>query len=411
MDTKHSSRSASGAYRWMHCSGQPQLVELLIEKKKIPKYEESSIYAKRGTAAHWVIEQCVDGADPTEYLNVEAPNGIVLDEEDISAVMDFLMFLKEVRATEKFILHSEIKVAVDEIHPLLFGTTDIALVSSDMKKLKIIDYKHGAGVPVNVENNYQLMYYALGTIQKMCKHYGMPIPDIDKWGQVFEEVELIVVQPRCNHKDGSVRRWIAPSERLDLFGAQLLVGCNDTLKPDAPLVAGNWCKWCRAEMYCPAITNKMNEVAKIDFAKPASPVNMNLTDPQDLTPERIAKILRFMPVIDDYLKQVAGYAEKLLEQGETVPGFKLVQKRANRKWIDEAAVIKAVDMIVDSTDDLYSPKKLKSPAQIEKMLPKKQYVFLKSLTEKPNAGTALAPDTDARPQIGNSAALDFERVE
>jgi Protein of unknown function (DUF2800). len=65
-------------------------------------------------------------------------------------------------------------------------------------------------------------------------------------------------------------------------------------------------------------------------------------------------------------------ALRRLEAGETVPGFKLVAKRATRKWVSEKQVETWLwDEKGMRAEEMYEPQQLRSPAQIEKLVGKK----------------------------------------
>lgn len=60
------------------------------------------------------------------------------------------------------ILLIEQEVTLTEYVEGCFGTCDCLIASEDT--LYIVDYKHGRGIPVNAENNTQMMMYALGAL-------------------------------------------------------------------------------------------------------------------------------------------------------------------------------------------------------------------------------------------------------
>ena len=57
-------------------------------------------------------------------------------------------------------LFIEQSLDMSEWIPECFGTSDVVIVSE--YALVVIDYKHGKGVPVVAEGNYQARIYALG---------------------------------------------------------------------------------------------------------------------------------------------------------------------------------------------------------------------------------------------------------
>jgi hypothetical protein len=274
----------------------------------------------------------------------------------------------------------EYKFNLKWIHKDMFGTNDCC-VAQPFGKLIVYDLKYGAGVPVEVIENKQLMYYGLGAMQQ---------------GD-FTEIELVIFQPRAAHKDGPVRRWTISPMDLVNFGIQLKAKAVETLNKKAPRVAGEWCKFCPALNVCPEALNKVIEVAQVDFSEAPT----TLRDPKDLDIGTLKNILDFIPFIDDWLKQVSAHALALAESGQHIPGYKLVKKRSNRRWINEEAAQEQLEMIYG---EAIFNKKLKSPAQMEKIAEDSE---VESLCEKPDTGHVLVPDTDGREARKPSAIEDF----
>jgi hypothetical protein len=75
--------------------------------------------------------------------------------------------------------------------------------------------------------------------------------------------------------------------------------------------------------------------------------------------------LRLADMVEDWSKSVRGLALQMLESGVTVPGYKLVAKRATRSWVDEAVALGALKALGAEESELVE---LRSPAQVEKAL-------------------------------------------
>jgi hypothetical protein len=101
----------------------------------------------------------------------------------------------------------------------------------------------------------------------------------------------------------------------------------------------------------------------------------------------------------------------MLENGQTVPGFKLVAKRGIRQWTSEDAV----DAWVDTnglTKEAYESK-LRSPAQMEKVLKKYKKELPPELVVSISSGSTLAPESDSRPavlQIGKQLSAALSKI-
>jgi len=378
----HSLIGASSSERWFNCPGSVELI-------KVSPPQESSIHAERGTAAHTVVEKCLgEDKDPWDFEGMEFPGG-ELNQEDIQAVEDAIEWVEEkIEWVCNTYGNSQTKLEarfdLSDIYPGLFGTADIVIWSDDLSYLGVFDYKHGKGVSVDVIDNKQLKYYALGAIVNV-------LPDSFKvlgFSAMFKHVEIGILQPRAYHPDGPFRTWKFDGPLINNFAQELKQKAEDTAKPRAKLKEGSHCKWCPALAICPQIYNQQQEIVKQDFSKIKG--TPQLTDPVDLTPGKLAQILAFEDLMGDYFKSVRAFAKRELEHGRKVPGYKLVQRRANRKWKDESAV---ADLFVGWEEQIYT-KKLLSPAQLEKKLGKvysEQKEEIQQLIKIPDAGLTRHP--------------------
>jgi hypothetical protein len=86
-----------------------------------------------------------------------------------------------------------------------------------------------------------------------------------------------------------------------------------------------------------------------------------------------------------------------LEQGDDVPGWKMVEKRGYRKWIEDDTVVEAALLTAGMKDDDLHTVKLVSPAQAEKALGKKNYEEVAHLAASVSEGLTIAPAEDKRP--------------
>jgi hypothetical protein len=118
--------------------------------------------------------------------------------------------------------------------------------------------------------------------------------------------------------------------------------------------------------------------------------------PESMPIEIVADILQKLPVLEQWAKDVRAYVLTKLEAGEEVPGFKLVEKRKTRKWVSEAAVEGFLEESGWGPEDIFK-QELKSPAQIEKLVGKKNLPG--GLVVSTSSGYTLATDADKRPAV------------
>lgn len=389
----HSVLGASVAHRWMACPGSIRLCS------GIPNPE--TIYAAEGTAAHELAEICLKGtngfrfADAADFIGEEITVGnhkFTVDEEMAEAVQ---LYVDTVKADydDKDILLIEHRFDLSgTVYDGMFGTNDCGLYKISTGKLIIYDYKHGKGHAVEAKDNPQLKYYGIG---------AMSLPSLK--GISLDEIELVIVQPRAPHRDGPVRRWQTDVTHLIDFIADLRDAAVQTTVLDAPVVAGAHCKFCPAAGVCPALREKALEDAQAEFGG----------TPSDLTEAQIADLLSKADLIEDWLKAIRSEAYGRAEGGAKIPGYKLVQKRAVRKWSGDADTV-ATELCAKfdlGLDDVLE-RKLRSPAQVEKLLPKADRAGLAELITAESSGTTLARETDRRAEVAPArrAADDFDPV-
>ena len=137
-------------------------------------------------------------------------------------------------------LKLERKVSLAHIHSDMFGTLDIRIIEH-YGRLFIKDYKHGAGVPVNVQDedkgvfghNTQLVYYALASAHE--------------YGWDFQDVSLGILQPRAPHHLGPSREVIMDIKTLKAYEDLFRKAVDRVYAPNAKRFAGDWCRWCVAK--------------------------------------------------------------------------------------------------------------------------------------------------------------------
>lgn len=386
MPNAHSILGASSSHRWLNCPGSIRL------SAGMPK--TSSKYADEGTAAHELAETCLrSGGAANSYLGkiiTVNETAYEVTHEMADAVQLYLDVLSADYKSAGFnpVLAIEQRFHLDWLYDGMFGTND-ALVGQPFGLLRVYDFKYGAGVAVDVTDNTQLMYYALGAAH----------------GETYDEVELVIVQPRAQHPDGPVRRqrmWVA---ELDRWADQVLLpGAEATEDPEAPTNAGEWCRFCPAMAICPAQKEVAVRSAQFAFQdKPQAPPMA-----ASLAPSELRQILDKASMIEAWLESCREHARLLLEQGADPNelGYKLVAGRASRKWIDEADAEKFLTTLdIDPFEH-----KLKSPAQAEKALRGPAKKALEDMVQTVR-GVQLAPLSDKREAVGGAAALAFKEVE
>ncbi|MGI9251301.1 MAG: DUF2800 domain-containing protein [Pseudohongiellaceae bacterium] len=388
----HSPLGASSAYRYLQCPGSVRV------SWNIP--ETSSEWALEGTAAHKMAEQCLlEDLDAWELhgsmIGVEGPGGetdFTIHEATQEMVDGVQMFLDYVRPLgperPDSAWAAETKVVADSIHPLLRGTCDYSSYHMDSKDLWIVDFKYGAGIPVEAKGNAQGRIYALGAIDDIMLKIASPN------GPPVERVHIVIIQPRCHHPDGPIRYETLSIDQLQTWvNQELMPGLDRVRSPEPEFKSGSWCRFCPAKATCPRLT--MDVVGPIyamgEYAQ-FKPKELQVDDV-----EAFLGIGERFRILDKAMKSEA---VQRMSTGVDIDGFKLVKNKTHRTWKPEAE--EAFELLFGEDDDCFEPRKLKSPAQIEK-LGSSFKKFAQEWAFSPEGGFTIASNDDKREGISRKA--------
>jgi hypothetical protein len=368
----HSRLGASSSDRWFNCSGS------VAFSAQFPNVE--SPYAKEGTAAHTLADLCLkENKWPADFVGTFIDD-IEVTEEMADAVHVYVDYIRGMSKGNK--LFFERKFHLSFIDDRLYGTNDAGIITPK-DKLIVIDYKHGVGVSVDAERNSQLMYYTLGAAWDPKKKAFHP----------YKSFQNVIVQPRAEHPDGSIRSWGFGWKELNEFKKELVAAVART-DNDPTLTPGDHCQFCPALGQCPAVHKQSMAVARTDFAQvPAV---------EKLTPKQLNDIIQFRPRLNTFMDAVEDRARALILDGTSIDGLKLVRKRKNREWIDENKASKKLTKLLG--DDAYSSK-LRTPAQIEKILGEE---IVEQLSFREQGELEVAPMSDKR-KDETPAKAEFKR--
>ena len=368
----HALLSASSSHRWLACPPSARLCESYEDK--------TSGFARQGTEAHSLCEHKLklafgmDTIDPTKDLSLYDDEMEACAESYAEYVMERVSQAKEICSDPVVLI--EQRLDFSRYVESGFGTGDCVIIADDT--LSVIDYKHGTGVLVSAENNPQLMCYALGALEIFDGIYDIG------------SVSMTIFQPRREN----VSTFTLPK-------ADLIKWAEEVLAPTAKLAyagegefcAGEHCQFCKAKAVCRKRAEYNLELASYDFELPAT-----------LETEEIAVILSKVDELTSWANDVKEFALRQALSGVQYTGFKVVEGRSNRKFINDERVAAVVSK---AGYDPYEHKVLGITA-MTKLLGKAKFdELLGSLTEKPAGKPTLVPESDKRPAI-NTAKTDFE---
>lgn len=392
---QHAVLSASSAHRWVNCPPSARLAEQLPD--------QTSSYAEAGRVAHAIAELKARKyfLEPmgTRTYNAQLkklqtnPNYDKSMEENTDT---YLEVLKETALDfEKApFVALETRVNFSDYVPEGFGTADCIMIGAGT--IVIIDYKNGAGVPVEAEENPQMKLYALGALQIFAPIYGDSI----------QRAVMKIVQPNA----GGTKIWETTVKTLKAWAA-------DTVMPVAQMAyegqgefhTGDWCRFCPANAQCSARARQMLELEPMVGAKPLLSVAPGETSKNAsalLSDAEVGDVLRRAQTLADWVEDLKEYALSATLAGRQIAGFKAVAGKSSREWNNQDAAFQTLQQR-GVAEALLWERKPCSVAGLEKALGKKAFAeAAEGLVVKKPGKPTLVPDSDKRPAY-NAAAVAF----
>ena len=377
---KHAKLSASGANQWLNCPPSIKASEGVGDK--------STTFAQEGTFAHEISElyfsnlfENLSDEDFKQQLEQSKSNEYYSEEllEYVKQYVDIVEEkINEAKAQDEPILFFEHRLDLTRYVPESFGTGDVVIYYNGT--VEIIDLKYGKGVEVSALNNPQLRLYGLGAYELL---------------KDFEDVHTIkttIIQPRLhNISSESMKADDLVEWGLNTVKPQAIKAHNG----EGEFNAGNHCRFCKIRHSCRARA-EANNVEAEDMKAPAT-----------LNDGELAELLHKLPEIKRWANDVEEYCrEQAFENSRQFDGWKVVEGRANRKYVDDEQVYKRLKEHYDPKE--VSETKVLSISKLEKQLGKKKVSeILSDLVTKPQGKATLVTEDDKREPITNSAENDF----
>lgn len=394
VERRHAFASPSASSRWLRCAAAPWLEKDLDD--------EPDFYSEEGTVAHEIAENYwrhLDGAIDLIGRTVLSPRGveIVITQEMVGAVRLYHGMLEDISKE----LEASVRIEIHfDLYPnLCHGTADAVIVGKN--KVVVVDFKYGAGIEVDPEENSQEMIYALGAL-KVLREKGVAVnPGM--------EVELVIVQPR-HFKSEKVRRWSTTVADLYVWQETILEHQLEKIDGgDFTFGTGPHCAMCKAAKagVCPAIIAKAGAVVKLPVELPGDIAEYS-PDQLAFAYESEAAFKAFVKSAEAKYKQIKSRMGDLLSQGYTVGGYKLVAGRKSApKYKDEAdAVAFAHRVGVDPYE-----QKMKTPAKLRDELleeaPTEEVMALFEVSQ----GVEIVPASSKKPALPVGPDAVFADIE
>lgn len=364
----HALLSASSSHRWLHCTPSARLEE------KLP--ESSSEYAEEGSLAHEIAElklrkYCIEHMGARTFnARIKKFREMPLFQEEMlrhtDTYLDYIRGVLHGFSSPPYVT-AEKRINYGAYAPDGFGTCDCIIIGGNL--LHIIDFKYGKGVPVSANDNPQMKLYALGAHTE----YSFLYP--------IDTVKMTIVQPRLD------------SISEDSLSIEELLKWGESIKPIAKLAfdgegeynPGEHCRFCRAKALCRARTDYYLSLEEFHKMKPPL-----------ISKEEVGEILKGAQELSVWVKSLEEFALSECLQGNDVPGWKLVEGRALRQFVNQEEAFK---VLMDNGFEeamLYERKPL-TLSETEKLVGKKKFKeLLSSYIHTPPGKPALALSEDKR---------------
>jgi len=368
----HSELGPSGASRWMNCPGSVTLSK--------GKANTSSDAAKEGTAAHAVAEEClVKNLDPKSFVG-RVVEGWTITQAMVPHISDYVDMVKGEAAFASHVGIEERFTILEEFG--IFGTADACLIQGDV--LHVIDLKFGLGISVDAYKNKQGMLYAWGAYDNLKAS--------DK--KKIKNVRITISQPRKNNHS----TWELPIADLELFMFEVREAAKKASSGSMECNIGEWCRWCKGKLECPAQLKAVNEMAQKTF------------DPVLITDKDLVRVFMIKDAVKKYIEAVDSHLYQKAMDGEKFEGLKLVMgRKGNQAWEDKSESAEFLESMVG--DDVFKERELKTPTQIKKLSPELEKE-IEALTFRPEAKMKLVSQAEKGREIkvnpGAQAQAVFE---
>lgn len=329
----HSFLGPSSAHIWLECAPAMRLAAVIHPE------EQDNDYVKEGAMAHAVNAEVLTTG--TFVVSSTYTSDPLFSRSMIDYALeyqDFIEDLKNKMQNAKILIEEELDLS--DFIPCGIGTVDSAIMNST--HLHVIDYKYGAGVRVEAQDNPQMKIYALGIIKK---YKLKPL-----------KITLTIFQPRINQ----ISSWDIELEELNKWAInELKPKANKAYMGRGETKQGDHCRFCKAKSLC----KKHYETMK----------TLSIHDPRLMTEDEVVEVLNKADSIKAWLNSVQEYALKeAVEKQRSWGPYKLTQGKGRRE-------IKHQDILVqklvkeDYPMELITERKMIGIIALERILGKHKF--------------------------------------
>lgn len=326
----------SNAKVWMSCQGAAQMQHL----HPLPKLkdDDKSDSRKQGIAFHNLAEKCFKtGECPSNFLGDVTDDGVLIDDEMVESVLDYLSII----TPEAFV---EDKVDLSWYNEGQYGYVDAHWLEDDGDTLCVIDAKYGHTYVDEFENE-QLIIYAWGLYQQS----GMP----------FHKFKLHIFQPRVFGAGGTLRTWEISFDELFKWQEIVVRKAEQARSDNIICTTGNYCGHCNARHACTAFQKQV--YSGVGYV--GDSVGLELEGVELSTEYKLLKQYE-----RDLKARLTGLEQQVsynFQNGVSMPGLELKSTAGRKKWAK--GCIGEVETIAELYDvKATKPKELITPTQLIK---------------------------------------------
>lgn len=372
----HSKFGGSSIYILDKCAGALRMYASAPE-------ETESARAEEGTAAHKLGEFCLkSGLSAYDCLDLTFNNHIVTS----TMANDIQLYIGDVRRLlaehPDAIMKVEPRVVMSSVSDEVFGYVDVLIFVPSLRKLYVCDLKYGYGL---VESS---------TMQ--LKHYAVSSLDTFNLWDYVDTVEGIIYQPRGEHIDGEIRNVLYTISDCLNFRARFQQIYNEAKQLNAPLVAGEHCRYCKASPIC-----RKRLLRTLDMLYPDAPL-------ETLDPGEVMLMFKEVSTMKRQAEKITELANVYGRSGKRLEGFKMVKSMARHECIDEDALVAEIltspAATIKSKTELYNMK-LKGKTVLMNTPGVPKSVVSKYFKAPDDIGTELVSVSDTRPAIGIGSGI------
>jgi hypothetical protein len=217
------------------------------------------------------------------------------------------------------------------------------------------------------------------------------------------QLVIAIIQPRG---DVPLSHAIVTPRDIKWFTEDLQDAVATALDRDPPRHRGDHCRFAGCKVNCPLWTGPLLQLADMQLI----PRTEMVTREPSPYGEYLARAKALVDIVAAFKKEVDEQLHAFLEDGGTVPGWKLKAKAKQRQWVDEGTVEKALFHLGFGENEVWQ-KKLQTFQVVDAAAKRLGVVIPEHLRVAPPTNeTTICPTSDPAPAVERATALEQFRA-